>query len=40
MRKRLDVAFNAGRVAETGQDLDPAHARATLDASELLVTPG
>ena len=40
MRKKLDVAFNAGRVAETGQDLDADQARATLDASGLLVTPG
>ena len=40
IRRKLDVAFNAGRVAETGQDLDSAQARATLDASGLLVTPG
>ena len=40
MRRKLDVAFNAGRVLETGNDLDSAEARTMLDASGLLITPG
>jgi dihydroorotase len=40
IRRKLDVAFNAGRVLETGDDLDSAEARTMLDASGLLVTPG
>ena len=40
VRTQEDVAFSAGRVAETGSDLDARQARTTLDATGLLVTPG